>query len=281
MDAGTRIQKTDTSIDRLKISPVGAAPIVADRDATYYSSDAGFRFEMSDQFSFVGRSAMSFKPKGYSAFTDILGLAAFEDESAWSNELGFEYATTDGVFSTRVTVFDISIDDYQLERSVPLSTNYIVINADEVSSSGLEVEAIWKPIPQFELEAGIGTNDVSFDSHTDPFTNVSLNGNQVPFTPEHTVRGSARYSFDSGFFVQGTFRSIGETFYDESNSAMFRQGSYEVYDAQVGYRTEQFSVVAFGENLGDERYYTFINPQIFAATPGAPETFGVRMDLRF
>ena len=76
-------------------------------------------------------------------------------------------------------------------------------------------------------------------------------------------------------------RSIGETFFDELNSAMFRQGSYEVYDAQFGYRSEQFSVVAFGENLGDERYYTFINPQIFAATPGAPETFGVRVSWRY
>lgn len=280
-DVGARIQKTDTSIDRLKTSPVGAAPIVAGRSKTNYSSDAGFRFEMSDQFSFVGRSAMSFKPKGYSAFTDNLGLAAFEDESAWSNELGFEYATSDGVFSARVTAFDISIDDYQLERSVPMATDYIVITADEVSSTGLEAEIIWKPIPQFELEAGIGTNEVSFDRHADPFTGASLNGRAVPFTPEYTARGSVRYNFDNGFFVQGTFRSIGETFFDESNTAMFRQGSYEVYDAQVGYRNEHYSVVIFGENLGDEGYYTFINPQIFAATPGDPETYGVRLDLRF
>jgi iron complex outermembrane receptor protein len=265
----------------LKTSPVGLAPIVADRDATYYSPDAGFRFQMSDEFSFFGRSALSIKPKGYSAFTDILGLAAFEDESARSNELGFEYATKDDVFSARVTAFDISIDDYQLERSVPQATDYIVITADEVSSSGLEAEMVWKPIPQFELEAGIGTNDVTFDNHVDPFTNAVLDGFDVPFTPEYTVRGSARYSFDNGVFLQGTFRSIGETFFDEPNSAMFRQGSYEVYDAQVGYRTDKYSVVIFGKNLGDEVYYTFINPQIFAATPGDPETFGIRLDTRF
>jgi iron complex outermembrane receptor protein len=281
IDAGLRIQSTDTSIDRLKVSPVGAAPIVANRDATYFSPDAGFRYQMSDQFSFFGRTSLSIKPKGYSAFTDILGLAAFEDESARSNELGFEYATTDDVFSARVTAFDISIDDYQLERSVPQATDYIVINADEVSSSGLEAEMVWKPMPQFELEAGIGTNDVTFDKHVDPFTNAVLNGLEVPFTPEYTVRGSARYRFDNGVFLQGTFRSIGETFFDESNSAMFRQGSYEVYDVQVGYRTDKYSVVVFGKNLGDERYYTFINPQIFAATPGDPETFGIRLDTRF
>lgn len=280
LDAGVRIQETETEIDRMKVSPVGQAPILADRTKVNYSADAGFRFEISEQVSFFGRAANIFKPKGYSAYTDFPGLAAFEDESAWSKELGFEYTTNDEIFSVRVTAFDIDIDDYQLERSVPMATDYIVINAQEVSSEGIEIEGVWKPIPQFELEGGVGTNDVTFETHLDPFTNANLAGNTVPFTPEYTLRGSARYSFGDGFFVQGAMRSIGETFFDESNTAMFSQSSYEVYDAQLGYRSEQFSVVVFGENLGDERYYTFINPQIFAATPGAPETYGVRVSWR-
>lgn len=281
VDAGVRIQETETEIDRAKVSPIGLAPIMGDRSKTNYSADAGFRFDVSESFSLFGRVANSFKPKGFSAYTDIGSLAVFEDESAWSKEVGFEYATNDDVIRIRVTAFDIEIDDYQLERSVPMATDYIVINAQEVSSDGIEVEAIWKPIPEFELEAGFGTNDVTFDTHIDPFSNESLAGNTVPFTPEYTLRGSARYSFGGGLFAQATFRSIGETFFDETNAAMFSQGSYEVYDAQFGYRGEQFSIVAFGENLGDERYHTFINPQIFAATPGAPETYGVRLSWRY
>ena len=74
---------------------------------------------------------------------------------------------------------------------------------------------------------------------------------------------------------------MGETFFDESNAGLFREGGYEVYDAQIGFRNEQFTVVVYGENLGDEFYYTFINPQIFAGTPGDPEAYGVRLDWRF
>lgn len=281
LDIGARIQETDSTIDREKTSPVGVAPIDASVSDSYFSADGGFEAILSEHVSFVGRIAMGFKPSGFSAFTDLPNLAGFRDETSLSNEIGFSFSAADDTFKARVTAFDISIDDYQLERSVPNATDYIVINADEVSSTGIETEIVWQPVPSFVLEGSFGTNDVTFDRHTDPFSSASLAGREVPFTPDYTMRGSARYSFDNGIFLQGTFRGIGETFFDEPNTATFRQGSYEVYDAQIGFRAEHYTIVVYGENLGDERYYTFINPQIFAATPGDPESFGVRLDLRF
>lgn len=281
LDIGVRAQETDTSIDRTKTSPVGVAPVIDDQSKTYLSASAGFEFNLSEYVSIFGRSATGFKPKGYSAFSNNPSQAAFADESSWSNEIGFSFAAVDDTVELRITGFDISIDDYQLERSVPQSTDYLVINADEVSSQGIESEIVWRPVPSVVLEGGIGFNDVTFDRHLDPFSGANLGGLEVPFTPEYTIRGSARYSFDNGFFLQGTFRSVGETFFDESNAALFREGGYDVYDAQIGFRNEQFTIVVYGENLGDEMYYTFINPQIFAGTPGDPEAYGVRLDWRF
>ncbi len=281
LDAGLRVQETDSSIDRTKTSPLGLAPIDASKNGTYASADLGFEAILSDHFSLTGRAASAFKPAGYSAFTDLPNLAGFNDESSRSNEIGLAFATDDRTVRVRLTAFDTSIDRYQLERSVPNATDYIVITAGEVSSSGLEAEAVWNPIPNFVLEGSLGTNEVTFDQHRDPFSGTDLSGNDVPFAPARTVRGSARYSFDNGVFLQATFQGIGETFFDEANSPLFRQGSYEVYGAQVGFRTERYSIVLYGENLGDEQYYTFINPQIFAATPGDPESFGLRLNARF
>ena len=65
-----------------------------------------------------------------------------------------------------------------------------------------------------------------------------------------------------------------------AKSGYSKQGGYEVYDAQIGFRNEQFTVIVYGENLGDEFYYSFINPQIAAGTPGDPEAYGVRLDWR-
>ncbi len=281
LDGGIRIQNTDSSIDRVKTSPVGAVTIVDDTDDTYFAPDAGFQFQLNEDLSLIGRSAISFKPKGFSPFTDNPAIAAFEDEEAWSNEIGLVYISSENDLSLRLTAFDVSIDDFQLERSVPNSTDYIVVNADEVSSQGFEAEIMWQPFPRFQIEAGVGISDVTFDSHTDPFDGSSYNGMHVPYAPEHTIRGSAQYNFENGLFVQGAFRVIGATHYDEQNTALFRQGDYSVFDAQVGFRSERYSIALYGKNLGDEFYYNFINPQVFAGTPGEPETFGARFDAKF
>ena len=252
LDIGVRAQETDTSINRVKTSLFGGAPVIDGQSDTYLSASAGFDFNLSEYVSIFGRSATGFKPRGYSAFINMPSMAAFADESSWSNEIGFAFAAIDDTVELRITGFDISIDDYQLERSVPQSTDYLVINADKVASQGIESEIVWRPIPSFVLEGGVGFNDVTFDRHIDPFSGADLGGLEVPFTPEYTIRGSARYSFANGFFLQGTFRSVGETFFDESNTGKIREGGYEVYEAQNGFRNEQITVDVYGKNLGDE-----------------------------
>ncbi len=281
LDGGIRLQNTESSIDRSKTSPVGVVTIVDDVDETYFAPDAGFQLELSNELTLVGRSAVSFKPKGFSPFTDNPAIAAFEDEEAWSNEIGIVYLSPDSELSFRLTAFDISIDDFQLERSAPNSTDYIVVNADEVSSQGLETELMWQPFPRFQIEMGIGLSDVTFDSHVDVFTGANYSGLNAPFVPEYTIRGSVQYNFENGLFVQGAFRAIGATNYDEANNPLFRQGDYNVFDAQFGYRGERFSIAVYGKNIGDEFYYNFINPQVFAGTPGDPEVFGARFDAKF
>ena len=113
---------------------------------------------------------------------------AFADESSWSNEIGFAFAAIDDTVELRITGFDISIDDYQLERSVPQSTDYIVINADKVSSQGIESEIVWRPVPSFVLEGGIGLNDVTFDRYIDPFSEADLGGRSAIHAGIHHSR---------------------------------------------------------------------------------------------
>jgi outer membrane receptor protein involved in Fe transport len=52
-----------------------------------------------------------------------------------------------------------------------------------------------------------------------------------------------------------------------------------VWDLQLGYRKNNFTISVFGRNLTDESFYQFINPEIQAGSPGAPERFGLRIDF--
>ena len=110
---------------------------------------------------------------------------------------------------------------------------------------------------------------------------VDYDGNKVPFVPEFSGALGVRYDFESGFYAQTSVRMNGATYFDEANNKDFRQGSYASWDAEFGYVARNFSVALFGRNLLDEEYYTFINPQIQAGSPGDPQCFGIRATLEF
>jgi outer membrane receptor protein involved in Fe transport len=44
---------------------------------------------------------------------------------------------------------------------------------------------------------------------------------------------------------------------------------------------DRFSVALYGQNLTDEDYYTYINSQINAGSPGDPQIFGIRATVEF
>ena len=277
-EAGGRLEYVDTSMDR-RNSIHGA--LDDSTDGVYFSPSGGVRYALNDTATLYATSGVGIKPKGFSAFSNNPDTAAFDEERSWANEVGVDVRAPDASWSWALRGFWNLIDDYQLNRSVPDSTDFIVVNADEVTSRGVEAEFRWRPLTQLVVQAAVGFQDTKFDSYQDPYSPTSDNGNRVPFVPEFTATGGFRYDFENGFFIGSTVRMIGETFYDSANSRDFRQGEYLVWDAQAGYARDGWSVTVYGRNLLDEEYYRFINDQIYAGSPGDPQVFGARVVVEF
>ncbi len=282
LDLGLRVEYVESEISRSKNTTFGPAPSFnLSQDDWYASPVVGAEFALNELTTLHARSGIGVKPAGYTAYSDTVTGAAFGEETSWSNELGMRIACPDGSLDFGFRGFWNQVDDYQLNQSVPGSTDFIVVNADEVSVVGLEADLRWRPVDALELLFTAGWQDAEFDSYTSPFSGLVLDGRSVPYVPEFTASGGFRYRFANGFFVGSTLRAVGETFYDELNTAAFRQGSYLVWDAQVGWASETLTVALFGRNLADQEYYTFINDQVFAGTPGDPQIIGVKVDARF
>ena len=178
-----------------------------------------------------------------------------------------------------VRAFWNEIEDYQLNAQNPLSTDFVVVNAEEVRSRGVEAELQWRPIDPLLLHGTAGFTDIQFEDYTDAFTGANRDGNTVPFIPEFTASVGFRYDLPGGFFIGSSVRAALDTYYDAANTEAFSEEGCWVWDAQVGYEQENWSVTVFGRNLLEEDYYSFINPQIAAGTPGDPQLFGIRVDL--
>ena len=281
VEAGGRLDYTDASMSRVKtLAPFGPVPAQSpNSEGIYFSPTTGIVYAHNDNVSSFLRTGMGIKPHGYSAFSDDPATASFGEERNWSNEAGVHYNDPDSNLNVVVRAFWNVIDDYQLNAQNPLSTDFVIVNADEVRSRGLEAELQWRPIDPLLIHGNAGWTDVEFESYTDPFTGTNHDGSNVPFIPELTASAGFRYDLPGGFFFGSSVRATEDTYYDAANTGAFLQDGYWIWDAQAGYEAENWSVTVYGRNILDEEYYSFINPQIAAGSPGDPQLFGVRVNL--
>lgn len=281
VEAGGRLDYTDASMSRVKtLAPFGPVPAQSpNSEGIYFSPTTGIVYAHNDNVSSFLRTGLGIKPHGYSAFSDDPATASFGEERNWSNEAGVHYNDPDSNLNVVVRAFWNVIDDYQLNAQNPFSTDFVIVNADEVRSRGLEAELQWRPIDPLLIHGNAGWTDVEFESYTDPFTGTNHDGSNVPFIPELTASAGFRYDLPGGFFFGSSVRATEDTYYDAANTGAFLQDGYWIWDAQAGYEAENWSVTVYGRNILDEEYYSFVNPQIAAGSPGDPQLFGVRVNL--
>ena len=280
LDAGLRLDYHESEIDRLKTSNLGApAPVRGSDDEMFVSPVVGLTYAITPTLDGFVRSSIGNKPGGFTAFVDSVNGPEFERETNWSNEIGLQYDNPDEDLRIGLRAFWDQIDDYQFNQSVPFSTDFAVVNADEVTSLGMELDLAWTPIERLTIRSSLGYVNAEFDSYS-AFGN-NFNGKEVPFVPEYTGSTGIRYDFESGFFAQTSVRVSGSTSFDAANTGTFTQDAYAIWDAEIGYATERFTIALFGRNLLDEEYYSFINPQIAAGSPGDPQLLGLRLRTMF
>lgn len=287
VDAGLRADYHESEIDRIQTDPFPGDEIVrGNQDEIFISPVLGLTYAVTPSIDAFVRSSIGNKPAGYSAYSDNDPLTAnrsrYDREKNWSNEIGVQYDNSSLNLRVGFRAFWDQIDDYQFNQGVPGSSDFIILNANEVTSKGIELDAAWAPVDGLTIRGSLGYVNAQFDSYDDPFNPlVSFNGNDVPFIPEYTGSLGIRYDFDCGFYAQTSARVSGSTNFDAANASAFSQNSYLIWDAEIGYETENYTIALFGRNLLDEEYYTFINPQIFAGSPGTPQVFGVRLTTTF
>jgi len=283
LDAGLRLDYHESEIDRVKTDITTATDTVRGSDEEVFVSPVlGLTYAITPTLDGFVRTSIGNKPGGFTAYVDNANGPAFDRETNWSNEIGLQYDNSDQDLRIGLRAFWDQIDDYQFNQSVPFSTDFAIVNADEVTSHGIELDLAWTPVERLTVRSSLGYVNAEFDSYTDPFTpGVNFNGREVPFVPEYTGSAGVRYDFENGFFAQTSVRVAGSTRFDAANTGVFTQDAYALWDAEIGYATERFTVALFGRNLLDEEYYSFINPQIAAGSPGDPQLFGLRLRTMF
>lgn len=286
-DAGARLEHSTSDLDRTKTSsnnfgfPSPADPRLDNgKREQNFSATAGLQLAANDGLNFHVRTSVAHRPPGHSGFTANAALAAFKSERSWANEAGVTFGTPKGRFGGGLLGFWNNINDLQFERTVPGSTDYVVVNAAKVRARGVEAKLMWRATDQVWWDFQAGYNDTTFREHRSA-SGRSANGKRVPFVPESTLRTGVTVDFGGGFSGNASYGLIGKTYYDELATAATAQKSYGTVNAQLRYRHGQWATTLYAQNLGDKNYYQFINPEIFAGSPGAPRRVGVQVSFEY
>jgi len=287
LEAGLRMDFSQKKLNRSKSNSHLLLPAVEptnlEENFEWASGFLGITHPMSDTFAFTINSSFSAKPGGFSAYLDPGSALSekFSKEKSWQNELGLNLTPSD-TFGINITGFWNEIDDYQVELPVPLSTDYYVANADEVSTKGIEIEAFFKPMEELTLSAAYGLTESEYEK----FDSLStLVGKKVSFVPEHTLSLSLAYENDNGLSGHLGSRTIGKTNYWNNTGTNIAdiQDTYTLLDASIGFERNGWGVGVFGTNLTNEEYYSTLVSSLGGSpgVVGSPRVIGLSISKEF
>jgi len=170
-------------------------------------------------------------------------------ESLVSYEVGVDHHFSPGLLG-RATLYHSDAADY-IGRVNIVGTTYQYQNVSEVDMNGIELELKYRISDFWSCNASYTYNSSKIDSF---ITNPALEGNDLPYTPNHTATAGAVFSDPGRFNLSMSANIVGDRYSDETNSAAGEFSSYMTFDMKI-WKTLGKSTYSLGvENLFDVEY---------------------------
>lgn len=230
--------------------------------------------------------------------------AQFDSEQAISYEAGIKSRLLGGALNLDVTLFYTKFDDLQVAIFNGV-TNFVVGNAAEAKSKGLEVDLVWRATEVLTLNVAVGYLDSEYSS----FPNAGcifeqraalppgavcvqdLSGVETPLSVKWSGTVGVQFEQQMGGFlitgrIDGNFRSKYNS--STNNDPFGDQDSFILLDARLQLAPEdgKWFVALFGKNLTDELYsdqsgeVPLIDGARFAAT-SRTQQIGLQLGVNF
>ncbi len=269
---------------KLTVRPGPNSPSPADSidaDDSYLSWDLAFTYDMSDEWSWYARLANA--SRGPVTLGRFGFVSSADTETTNSVEVGFKSVLMEGRARWNTSLYSFTNKDQQLTATGGVGNANRLLNADKVNGQGFETSFEWLATDNFLVIANASYNDTEIDDANlldelagaapsvtpldpivdttriggfgFPVTDVSINGNPLPRTPEWTYNLILQYSIpvDGAEFYVNTdwnYRDDSNLFLHET--VEFVADSRVLGGLRIGYRTDNLDAALVGRNITDE-----------------------------
>jgi len=275
--AGLRYTSDDLSYYHGRVSTAAAPGVGATRATVNGStSESAFSGRVGPQFD-ISKDMMGYLTlsRGYKgpAYNVFFNMSPTQDnvlapEKSKSIEAGLKTTLLDGRMRLNVAVFTTDYTGYQ--ANVPDLVNGVIvtrlINAGDVSTSGMEIDMTARVTPQFTLTVNVANTEArvkSFNCPPGAAASCDINGRPMPFAPDWKTSLRAKYTqplsggLTLDYGVDTNFQS--KTIFDLQQQPDSVQGAYTIVNATIALQsTAGWRVALLAKNLGDKSYATFV-----------------------
>ena len=251
-------------------------------------------YAVNDLSNIYASFTRGFRAGGINASSLPTGVRqTFDPEFSNNYELGYKAFLLDKKLSVGASAFLIQWKDLQFYNLVAPFT-YARENVGDAQSAGFELEITAIPAKGLQLDGSFGYNPTEYKGFnlkrvnygTGVETTTAIGGNQLSNAPNHTLFLGGQYEHPVSntlkLVVRGELRNLGAQYTDIQNK--IEQPSYTLLNSRVGLTNGSYSLFIWGQNLNNERYLAYGNPDSSfgrQARIGAPRTYGVTLSAKF
>ena len=211
--AGLRLVKDKLSYysDRVSTSAAavpGILPAFAGKDSTSvtdYASRFGFQYDVSDDIHAYATYSRGYKGPAFNVFFNFSARETntLKPETSDAFELGLKSSLLDRRLQVNVALFNDQVANFQANQPDLVAGTVVtrLINAGDVSTKGVEIEAIANVTNNLTISADYAYVKAKVDDFLCPVgaaVSCDIDGKPLPFAPKHKISVQAKYeAYDS------------------------------------------------------------------------------------
>ena len=257
-----------------------------------FQPKATLSYALSDDYLMYATWARGFRSGGFNGFAAPVANRSFDEEVSTTYEAGIKAALVDGRITADASIYHIEYEDQQFFFFIDTFTS-LIVNADETTIDGLELEIAMRISEQLDLYAGYGFTDgeITEDNNPPDANFGSFVGNVSPGSHRYTLNLGAQYTVPLGgsgleWTARADFERRGPIYYEFNNRD--KTQPVDLVNIRTAIQNESWSLAFFARNLTNEQYpltaeslVPDLGPGRVFRLPSRPRFYGVELSYNF
>lgn len=260
---------------------------------TNFSFKVGPQYQITPTIMAYLSYGQGYKGPGFNDVPESAnGSLVVRPETTKSFEGGVKSQFFDRRLTFNIALFHTKFDNYQAQSFNTQTQSFIIQNAASLTSKGIELGVIAKPVRGLVLNGNASILDTKFDSfpgaqcyigQTSPGCatggTFDAGGLRAPLAPKFTFSGEATYEHTlTGSlmaFIEGNYYHRSLVYYQVNHAPGAVIGGIDVLGASVGVHGENWRLSAFCKNCTNKIYPVNVSTVPFDANNGVQSYYQI------